>query len=155
MAPRIPNPAMSVPGLLDALQALGAAGGADGLPASTIHLVHIRASQINGCSVCVDMHTRGAKKAGETDERLFTVATWRDAPYFSDAERSALALTEAGTRLSDQTEPVPDSVWDEAARHFDGAALAALVVQIASINLWNRLNIITKQTSGEWTGQWA
>jgi AhpD family alkylhydroperoxidase len=155
MQARITNPAKSVPGLFDALQALGAAGVAGGLPQTTIDLVHLRASQINGCSVCVDMHTRGAKKSGETDERLFTVAAWRDTPYFSDAERSALALTEVATRLCDRSDPVPDDVWNEAAKHFDEPALSALVVQIASINLWNRLNIITKQIAGEWTGQWA
>jgi AhpD family alkylhydroperoxidase len=155
MEARIPNPAVSVPGLFDALQALGAAGVDEGLPKSTIDLVHLRASQINGCSVCVDMHTRGAKKAGETDERLFTAAVWRDTPYFTEAERSALALTEAATRLCDRSDPVPDDVWNEAARHFDESALAALVIQIASINLWNRLNILTKQVAGEWTGQWA
>ncbi len=155
MQARIPNPAMSVPGLFDALQALAAAGVAEGLPKATIDLVHLRASQINGCSVCVDMHTRGAKKAGEADERLFTVAAWREVPYFTDAERSALALTEASTRLCDRSDPVPDDVWNAAAEHFDEPALAALVVQIASINLWNRLNVLTKQIAGEWTGQWA
>lgn len=155
MEARIPNPAMSVLGLFDALQALGAAGVAEGLPKTTIDLVHLRASQVNGCSVCVDMHTRGAKKSGETNERLFTVAAWRDAPYFTEGERSALALTEAATRLCDRSDPVPGDVWNEAVKHFDEPALSALVIQIASINLWNRLNIITKQVAGEWTGQWA
>jgi AhpD family alkylhydroperoxidase len=155
MEARISNPAMSVPGALDALQALAAAGRKGGLPRATVDLVHLRASQINGCGVCVDMHTRGAKKAGETDERLFTVAAWREAPYFTEAERAALALTEAATRLSDRADPVPDEVWDEAAKHYDEPALAALTIQIASINAWNRLNVITRQVAGEWTGQWA
>jgi len=155
MEARISNPAITVPGLLDALQALSAAGQAGGLPQATIDLVHVRASQINGCSVCLDMHTRGAKKAGEADERLFTVAAWPDAPYFTDAERAALALTEAATRLSDRPDPVPDEIWDEAAKHYDEPALAALVIQIASINVWNRLNIITKQPAGDWTQKWA
>ena len=106
----------------------------------TRELVHLRASQINGCSVCVDMHARELKKAGETDERLFAVAAWRDAPYFTDAERAALALTEAVTRLGDRADPVPDDVWDEAARHYDEQALAALILSIAQINVWNRLN---------------
>jgi alkylhydroperoxidase family enzyme len=101
------------------------------------------------------MHTRGAKKAGETDERLFTLAAWRDTPYFTDAERAALALTEAGTRLADQAEPVRDAVFDEASKHYDEQALAALVVCIAAINTWNRLNVITGQETGEWTAQWA
>ena len=108
---------------------------------------HLRASQINGCSVCVDMHPRMLKKAGETDERLFAVAAWRDAPYFSDAERAALALTEAVTRLSDRADPVPDEIWDEAARHYDEKALAALVIEIALINVWNRFNVTTRQVA--------
>ena len=155
MQPRMNNPATSVPGVLDALQALGTAGGQSGLPQATIDLVHIRASQINGCSVCVDMHTRGAKKRGETDERLFTVAAWREAPYFSDAERAALALTEAATRLADRADPVSDDIWNEAAKHYDEPALAGLTIHIALINAFNRLNVITRQASGAWTGRWA
>jgi AhpD family alkylhydroperoxidase len=159
MQPRITSPALSVTGVLDALLSLGqavneAASHAD-LPQTTVDLVSLRASQINGCAVCLDMHTRGAKKGGETDERLFTVAAWRDAPYFTDAERAALALAEAGTRLADQADPVPAAVFDEAAQYYDEGALAALVVCIASINAWNRLNVITGQPAGEWTAQWA
>jgi alkylhydroperoxidase family enzyme len=96
------------------------------------------------------MHARSLKKSGETDERLFSVAAWRDAPYFTDAERAALALTEAATRLSDRADPVPDEIWDEAARHFDEQKLAALVLAIAVINVWNRLNVTTRQVAGEW-----
>jgi len=159
MQSRIPSPALSVPGVLDALQSLSKAAheAADkaGLPKTTLELVNLRSSQINGCAVCLDMHTRGAKKAGETDERLSTLAAWRDTPYFTDAERAALALCEAGTRLADQSEPVPDAVFDEAAKHYDEQALAALVVSIAAINTWNRLNVITGQPAGEWTAQWA
>jgi AhpD family alkylhydroperoxidase len=159
MNSRISSPALSVPGVLDALQSLSKAAGdaasQAGLADSTLELVSLRASQINGCAVCLDMHTRGAKKAGETDERLFTLAAWRDAPYFTDAERAALALAEAGTRLADQTDPVPDAVFDEASKHYDERALAALVVCIAAINTWNRLNVITGQEAGEWTAQWA
>jgi AhpD family alkylhydroperoxidase len=159
MQSRITNPALSVPGVIDALQSLSEAAGkaADeaGLPRKTMDLVNLRASQINGCAVCLDMHNRGAKKAGETDERLFTLAAWRDAPYFTDAERAALALTEAGTRLADQSDPVSDAVFDEAAKHYEEPALAALVVCIAAINAWNRLNVITGQQAGEWTAQWA
>lgn len=158
MEPRIKNPALSVPGALDALQALGKAtlqaAHVANVPRSTIDLVEIRASQINGCSVCVDMHTRGAKKAGETDERLFTVAAWRDAPYFTDAERAALALTEAATRIADKGE-IPDEVFEQAAKHFDERALAVLTVAIATINAFNRMNVITGQISGEWTAQYA
>jgi len=144
------NPAMIVPGAMEALQALGKATEQSGLPARTLGLVHLRASQINGCSVCVDMHPRYLKKMGETDERLFVVAAWRDAPYFTDAERAALALTEAATRLSDRADPVPDEIWEEARRHYDEPVLAALVMAIALINVWNRLNVTTKQVAGEW-----
>lgn len=155
MQARIPSPALSVPGLMDALQALGALTVAEGLPEAMRQLVALRASQINGCSVCLDMHTRGAKKADESDERLFTLAAWRDAPYFSEPERAALALTEAATRLSDRSDPVPDVLWNDAAKHFDEPALAALVVTIATINLWNRLNVMTQQIAGEWTAQFG
>ena len=159
MPSRITSPALSVTGALDALQKLSQAANQAateaGLPQTTLDLVSLRASQINGCAVCLDMHSRDAKKAGETDERLFTLAAWRDAPYFSDAERAALALTEAGTRLADQADAVPDAVFDEAATHYDEPALAALVVSIAAINTWNRLNVITAQEAGEWTAQWA
>jgi AhpD family alkylhydroperoxidase len=159
MPSRISSPALSVPGVLDALQSLSKAtdeaASQAGLPHTTLELVNLRVSQINGCAVCLDMHARGLKKAGETDERLFTLAAWRDAPYFTDAERAALALAEAGTRLADRTEAVPDAVFDEAAKQFDEQALAALVVSIAAINTWNRLNVITGQEAGEWTAQWA
>jgi AhpD family alkylhydroperoxidase len=159
MQSRIPNPALSVPGVIDSLQSLSKAAGdaasQAGLAQTTLELVNLRASQINGCAVCLDMHSRGARNAGEIDERLFTLAAWRDAPYFTDAERAALALAEAGTRLADLGDPVPDAVFDDAAKHYDEAALAALVVCIAAINTWNRLNVITGQQSGDWTAQWA
>src|SRR5918911_2794994 len=137
MNARMDNPAMIVPGALDALLALGKAAARGGLPQKTILLVLLRASQINGCSVCAHMHARDAKKAGETDERLSTVATWHDSPYCSDAERAALALTEAATRLSDRADPVPDDIFDEAARHYDEKQLAALVLMIGVTNLFN------------------
>lgn len=152
MQARMSNPAVRVPEAMQALQALGKAAKHGGLPSRTALLVHLRASQINGCGVCVDMHARELKHTGETDERLFTVAAWRDAPYFTAAERAALALTEAVTRLSDREDPVPDTIWDEAARHYDEPALAALILEIASINVWNRLNVTTRQVAGAWTG---
>jgi alkylhydroperoxidase family enzyme len=96
------------------------------------------------------MHSRELKKAGEKDERIFTVAAWREAPYLTDAERAALALTEAVTRLSDRADAVPDETWDEAARHYDEPALAALIIQIALINVWNRFNATVRQVAGEW-----
>ena len=101
-------------------------------------------------TVCVDMGGRHARKAGESDERLFAVAAWRDAPYFSEAERAALALAEAATRLSDRSDPVPDEIWNEAAKHYDEPQLATLVLSIAMTNFWNRLNITTRQVAGEW-----
>jgi AhpD family alkylhydroperoxidase len=139
------NPALSVPA---ALQALGKAIRATGLEPKTIELVSLRASQINGCGVCAVQHPQIARRLGETDQRLFAVAAWRDAPWFSDAERAALALTEAETRLSDRAEPVPDDIWEEAARHYDEQALAGLVLAIAGINVWNRLNVTTRQVAG-------
>ncbi len=150
MQARMKNPAMIIPEAMQALQALGKASEGRGVPAKTIHMVHLRASQINGCSVCVDLHARQMRHAGESPERLVAVAAWRDAPYFSDAERAALALTEALTRLSDCADPVPDEIWEEAAQHYDEVALAALVLAIASINVWNRLNVATRQVAGEW-----
>ncbi len=150
MQARMSNPAMVVPEAMQALLVLGKATEEGGVPSRTRDLIALRASQINGCSVCVDMHSRELRKAGETDERLFAVAAWRDAPYFTDAERAALALAEAITRLSDRADPVPDEIWNEAARHYDEPALAALILSIALINVWNRLNISTKQVAGEW-----
>jgi AhpD family alkylhydroperoxidase len=152
MQARMSNPAMSVPGAMNALAALSKAASHSTLPEATIGLVTLRASQLNGCSVCVEMHTRGLKRAGETDERIFTVSAWRDSPYFDDAERAALALSEAATRLADRPDPVPDDVFNEAAKHFDDDALAALILQIALINVWNRLTVVTRQIGGAWTG---
>ncbi len=145
---RMSNPAMVVPDAMQALVALAKSTKEAGVPPRTALLVHLRASQINGCSFCVDMHSRELRQAGETDERLFAVAAWREAPYFTDAERAALALTEAVTRLSDRADPVPDEVFEEAARHYDEPALAALIVEIALINAWNRLNVTIRQPAG-------
>ena len=152
MQARMKNPVFIVPGALQAVMALGEVAKKSGVPARTLDLVYLRASQINGCSVCVDMHARDLRKNGETDERLFSVAAWRDAPWFTDAERAALALTEATTRVSDRADPVPDDVWEEAKRHYDEAALAALVLNIALINFWNRTNIPTRQVAGAYRG---
>jgi AhpD family alkylhydroperoxidase len=150
LEPRMTNPVVLVPDAMKALQAFGKAAKRDGVPQTTAFLVHLRASQINGCSFCVEMHARELKEAGEPDERIFAVAAWREVPYFTDAERAALALTEAATRLSDRADPVPDEVWDEAARHYDERQLAALIIEIAAINTWNRLNVTTRQVAGSW-----
>jgi AhpD family alkylhydroperoxidase len=139
-----------IPEAMQALQVLGKASKKGGVPIRTIDLINLRASQINGCSVCVQLHASDLKKSGETDERLYAVAAWREAPYFSDAERAALALTEAGTRLADRPDAVPDDIWNEARRHYDEQALASLVLAIANINVWNRLNALTRQVAGEW-----
>ncbi|WP_224367511.1 carboxymuconolactone decarboxylase family protein [Hyalangium versicolor] len=152
MQARMKNPAMIVPDAMQALMALGKSLSKGGVPARTLELVHLRASQINGCGLCVDMHARDLKKGGETDERLFAVAAWRDAPYFNDAERAALALTEAVTRMSDRSEPVPDEIWKEATRYYEEPALATLILSIATINLWNRLNVTTRQVAGSYKG---
>jgi AhpD family alkylhydroperoxidase len=140
------NPVYVVPEALKALHAF-AATTKKGVSPNTLHLVHLRASQINGCSHCVDMHARELKEEGETDERLFAVAAWRDSPYFNDAERAALALTEAATRIADRPDAVPDDVWNEAARHYDEQALASLILNIAMINLWNRINVPIRQVT--------
>lgn len=147
MKARTKNPAMLVPDAMQALQSLGAVAKQGSVAGRTLDLVHLRASQINGCSVCVDLHGRALKKGGETDERLLAVAAWRDSPQFSDAERAALALTEEVTRISDRSDPVSDAVWSEAARHYDEAALGVLVLNIGMINLWNRLNVATRQVA--------
>jgi AhpD family alkylhydroperoxidase len=144
------NPAAIIPDAMTAIQALNAATGQGGVPPATLGLVHLRASQINGCSFCCDSGSRHAKASGETDERLFSVAAWREAPYFTDAERAALALTESVTRLSDRPDPVPDEIWDEAARHYDERGLAALILMIATTNVFNRLNVATRQMAGSW-----
>ncbi len=155
MQARIDNPAVTVPGALKALQGLGNAVKQIDIPETTLQLVELRASQINGCSICVDMHSRALKYAGEPDERVCTVAAWRDAPYFTDAERAALALTEAATRIADRPDPASDEVWEQAAAHYDEAQLAAHVVAIAAINAFNRVNVTTGQVSGDWVSQFV
>jgi AhpD family alkylhydroperoxidase len=142
------NPAMIVPDAMTALVSLGTAAKAGPVPVRTLNLVYLRASQINGCSLCVDLHARDAKKAGDSDERLLAVAAWRDTTWFTPAERAALELTEAITRVSDRPDPVPDALWEQAARHYEEPALANLLLNIALINFWNRTNIPTRQVAG-------
>lgn len=128
--------------------AAGAALKDSGLPASTRELVLLRASQINGCGFCVDMHTKEAAHAGETAQRLHMVAAWREATVFTDAERAALELTEEGTRIADAAGGVPDDVWANAAKHYDENQLVALVATVAMINTFNRFNVIVRQPAG-------
>jgi AhpD family alkylhydroperoxidase len=149
---RMSQPAVAVPPAMAALQALGGAIAATGVPPSTLDLVNVRVSQINACGVCLLGDLRAARKHGVSDEQLATVAAWREAPFFSDAECAALALAEAMTRLADRSDAVPDDVWDGVARHYDEEARAGLVLAVANINLWNRLNVATRQVAGayEW-----
>ena len=149
MQARMKNPAM-VLGAFEPVQALYKAVYNGGVDQATLELVHLRISQINGCSACVDSGARSARKAGETEERLATVAAWREAPYFTDGERAALALAEAATRLADRPDPVPDEIWDAAADHYDEKGLAAIVLMTAVTNLFNRLNATTRQVAGAW-----
>ena len=148
MQPRMKQPAHLLPDAMKAMMALSRAAHVEGVPEPLHELLHLRVSQINGCGVCLEMHARGLAKAGESPERLATVAGWRDTPYFTDAERAALAMAEAVTRLADKADPVPDEIWDEAARHYDEKALAGLLLTISAINVWNRLNAATRQVAG-------
>jgi AhpD family alkylhydroperoxidase len=146
--PRLERPSANVPESYRALLTLERSTRDDALPPAIQELVRLRASQINGCGFCVDMHAHDAKAAGESDERLFSVAAWRESPWFTDAERAALALTEAATRLADRDDPVPDAVWNAAADQFDEKALTVLIYTIATINAWNRINVTTRQLAG-------
>jgi AhpD family alkylhydroperoxidase len=148
---RMKHPVAIFPDALRALQAVGKIAHNPAVPLRTLLLVEIRASQINGCSVCLDMHARELKKIDDSDERILGVAAWRDNPAFNAAERAALALTEALTRISDCGEPVSDELWADVARHYDETALATLILDIASINLWNRLNVGVRQVVGAWS----
>jgi len=142
------NPANVLPDSMKGIQSIIKAAHSAGVPRTTMELAHLRASQINGCSPCVYGGSISAKKAGESDERLFAVAAWRETDLFDDAERAALALAESMTRLADRPHPVPDGVWDDAAEHFDEKQMAGLVLWVATTNLFNRLNATTKQPAG-------
>ncbi|GAA2493811.1 carboxymuconolactone decarboxylase family protein [Streptomyces longisporus] len=120
------------------------------LPLATQELVKLRASQINGCGMCTDMHTKDALAAGEDPQRLHLVAAWREAKVFTDAERAALELAEQGTRIADAAGGVTDEAWANAAKHFDEDQLAALVATIAVINMYNRFNVIVQQPAGDY-----
>jgi AhpD family alkylhydroperoxidase len=144
------HPVYLVPAAREALQDYARAAHGLGVSTETLELVHLRASQINGCSVCVEMHSVGLKKQGSTDERVYAVAAWRDAPYFTDAERAALALAEAVTRVADRGEPVSDELWAEVSQHYDEQGVTALLVAITGVNVWNRLNAVTRQPADAW-----
>jgi AhpD family alkylhydroperoxidase len=145
------HPVFQVPAAMKALAAYGKAAEGLGVSSTTLELVHLRASQINGCSVCVELHGSALRKEGESDERLLTVAAWRDAPYFTDAERAALELAEEVTRVADRGDPVSDEVWTEVTRHYDEQGICALLIAITGVNVWNRLNAATRQVAGAWS----
>ena len=148
---RLDNPAALLPEAWEGIQKLIVAVRRGGLPANIMELTHMRASQINGCSSCIEGTVRHARKMNEElDERLLMVAAWRHSSRFTEAERAALELTEEITRLADRADPVPDETWARAAWHFDRTALAALVLHVGLVNLFNRLNVATRQPAGEW-----
>jgi AhpD family alkylhydroperoxidase len=155
MQARINNPVMSIPGALDGIRGFAMSARTTGVPEETTALIELRVSQINGCSVCADMHARELEFLGCSSERMHTLAAWREAPYFSDEERAALALAEAATRIADRPDAVSDEIWDEAARHYGEEQLGGLVVTIAAINAFNRINATTRQPTGPWVAQFV
>ncbi len=150
MQARMKNPAMVIPAAMQPIQGLIKAAHSQGLPEELLELVHLRVSQINGCSFCVDGGLKSLRKLGESDERIGLVSAWRETPYYTDGERAALALAEAATRLADRTDAVSDEVWDAAADHFDEQQLASILLTVAVTNLFNRLNAPIRQTAGTW-----
>ncbi|WP_344489221.1 carboxymuconolactone decarboxylase family protein [Streptomyces enissocaesilis] len=143
------NPAMVLPDAMKGVRNLLKGVHQGGVPRRTLELVHLRASRINGCGACVHGGVASAKKAGESDARLHAVAVWREAPFFTDAERAAPALTEAAARIADRTgQAVPDAVWDEAAGRFDEDQLAALILMIATTDFFNRLDATVQEPAG-------
>jgi AhpD family alkylhydroperoxidase len=150
MQSRMQNPAMVLSGAMKPIQEVLKAVHSGGAAEELLELVHLRVSQINGCSACVDGGTKTARKAGVSEERLATVVAWRETPYFTEEERAALALAEAATRLADRGDAVSDEVWDTAATYFDEKQLAAIVLMIGVTNLFNRLNATTRQIAGAW-----
>jgi AhpD family alkylhydroperoxidase len=146
------HPVAVVPGALQALQGLSKVAAKTDVPSTTRQMVALRASQINGCSLCCEMHARELREAGESEQRIATVAAWREAPWFSDAERAALALTEAVTRIADRPESITDEIWEQAAKHYDESQLSGLLLDIGTINVWNRLNAATRTPAGSYSG---
>ena len=149
VTPRISNPALVLPDAWPGIQQLLVAIQKGGVPEATLALSHQRASQINGCGACLEFGLRHSRKLGETDVRMFTVAGWRESPHFTAAERAALELTEAVTRMADRADPVPDEVWNLAAEYYTEKQMAALVLSIGLTNLFNRINVSTRQVVDE------
>ncbi|MEJ2890080.1 carboxymuconolactone decarboxylase family protein [Actinomycetospora aeridis] len=150
MAGRLEHFTRALPGFGEAVGSMIGTIRATGLSDGIRELVHLRVSQINGCTFCVDSGTKTMRKNGESEDRLAMLVVWREAPGFTDAERAALGLAEAATRISDRPEAVSDEVWAEAARHFDETALAGLVAQIALTNLFNHANVAIRRPVGAW-----
>ncbi|MFE5580614.1 carboxymuconolactone decarboxylase family protein [Kitasatospora sp. NPDC056531] len=143
------NPALVLPDAMKGIQNIYKAVYQGGVSPQLLELVHLRASQINGCSACVFAGVQGARKHGETDERLHAVVAWREAPFFTDEERAALELTEAATRIADRTgKAVPDHIWDAAADHFNEEQLSAIILMISLTNFFNRLNTTVEEPAG-------
>ncbi|WP_182900938.1 carboxymuconolactone decarboxylase family protein [Microbispora sp. H10830] len=147
MEARMKSPAN--PDVTTAVQHLYKAIHAAGVDPRVLELVHLRASQINGCSPCVFAGVASAKKRGETDERLHNVVTWRETPFFTEAERAALALTEAATRIQDGAPGVTDEIWEAAAAHFDDGQLSAIILNVAMTNFFNRINRAVREQAGK------
>jgi AhpD family alkylhydroperoxidase len=145
---RMPHPAFLLQGGFDALGGIQRVARSVGLPDAVLNLVTLRASQINGCSWCSVEHAKEMREDGSSDERIFAVAAWRDAPHFTGRERAALALTESLTRLADTPDAVPDELWAEVAAHFDRKEIAGLLFEIGLINVWNRINVAIRQPAG-------
>lgn len=150
MSPRMPNPSLVVPDVLPPMRELVKAVNSVGVPLQTLVLIHLRVGQLNGRPVQIPTKQREFEAAGEEDHRLPLVETWREQTCFTDAERSVLALAEAATHINDREDPVPDEVWDEAAKHFNEQELGAIVLHIGLVNLWNRVNVATKQEPVDW-----
>ena len=148
--PRLLNPAAMMPDALEGIQKMLVAVQKGGLSPSILALTHMRASQINGCSSCIEGTINHELRSGDLDDRLLAVAAWHDSSRFAADERAALALTECMTRLDDRADAVPDEIWQTAAEHFDERGLAALVLHVALVNLFNRVNVTTRQPAGEW-----
>lgn len=150
MQTRMQNPAMVLTDAMGPIQQVLKAVQTGGVDGEILELVHLRVSQINGCSSCVDAGAKTARKAGVSDERLATVVAWRETPYFTDEERAALELAEAATRMADRADAVTDEIWDAAASYFDEKQLASIVLMIGVTNMFNRLNATTRQIAGAW-----
>jgi AhpD family alkylhydroperoxidase len=149
MQARMKNPTMLLPGAMDGIQSLLKAVRSSGVPEGTLELVHLRTSQINGCAACIYGGSHAAKKAGMSDERLWSVAAWREAPFYTDAERAALELAEERTRLADRPEPVGEELWERLTEHFDEPQLGSLIMMIGLVNVFNRVNATLREPAGQ------